>query len=100
MKYAVHLLVLIFGSVFLVSCGLEGTQQQSEETGFFVLGSLVQRRLLAYDLESRRTLILLDHVGRVRDVAELPSGSLLILLDAGGPGPSSSGRVVKLTPRF
>ena len=67
--------------------------------GFFVMGSLAQRRLIAFDLASRKTLILLNNVGRVRDVAELPGGSLLILLDAGSPDPSDTGRIVKLTPR-
>ena len=67
--------------------------------GFFVLGSLAQERLIAYELDSDQTYILLDEIGRVRDVAQLPSGSLLILIDARSPRPSDSGRIVKLTPR-
>lgn len=70
-----------------------------EWDGAFVLGSLAQRRLLAYDADSDQTSILLDDVGRVRDVVQLPSGSLLILIDAGSPRASDSGRIVKLTPR-
>ena len=50
--------------------------------GAFVWGSLAQRRLVAYDPATDRTAILLDDAGRVRDVAQLPSGALLILRDA------------------
>ncbi|MEZ4703499.1 MAG: PQQ-dependent sugar dehydrogenase, partial [Rhodothermales bacterium] len=68
-------------------------------TGYFVIGSLAQRRLIAFDVASKKTRILLNNIGRVRDIAELSDGSLLILLDAGSPDPSDTGRVVKLTPR-
>ena len=67
--------------------------------GFFVLGSLAQQRLLAYDVETNYTAILLENMGRVRDVVQLPSDSLLLLIDAGSPGASDPGRVVKVTPR-
>ena len=77
---------------------LEGTLFPALK-GFFILGSLAQRRLIAYDIDTDQTLILLNNVGRVRDVVELPSGRLLILLDAGSPNASDTGRVVKLTPR-
>ena len=70
-----------------------------ELAGSFVFGSLAQQRLIAYSAESGETTILLDQVGRVRDVVELPSGALLILIDTGSPTPSDSGRIVKLTPR-
>ncbi len=70
-----------------------------EWDGSFVLGSLAQQRLIAYDVESDQTSLLLENIGRVRDVVQLPSGSLLILIDAGSPNSSDSGRIVKLTPR-
>ena len=70
-----------------------------ELAGAFVMGSLAQRRLIGFDRQSGKTTILLDGIGRVRDVAELPTGELLILIDAATPDPSDPGRVVKLTPR-
>jgi len=68
-----------------------------EWDGAFVWGSLAQRRLIAYDPDPDRTAILLDDVGRVRDVAQLPSGALLILLDATDPE-AQNGQVVKVIP--
>lgn len=67
--------------------------------GRFLMGALAQRRLIAYDVETGRTSILLENVGRVRDVVQVPSGRLLILLDAGSPRRSDRGRVVRLAPR-
>ena len=70
-----------------------------EWDGSFVLGSLAQQRLIGYNSASDQTSILLEDVGRIRDVAQLPSGSLLLLIDAKSPNASESGRIVKLTPR-
>ncbi|MEM1127720.1 MAG: PQQ-dependent sugar dehydrogenase [Bacteroidota bacterium] len=67
--------------------------------GLFLFGSLEQARLLAYDVESDQTVILLDRVGAVYDATQLPSGRLLITVSAGAPFPSSTGRLLKLTPR-
>ncbi len=65
--------------------------------GAFLWGSLAQRRLIAYDPDTDQTSILLEDVGRIRDVAQLPSGALLLLLDATSPE-VPDGRVVKLLP--
>ncbi|MFT4605568.1 MAG: glucose/arabinose dehydrogenase [Rhodothermales bacterium] len=69
-----------------------------EWDGYFLLGSLAQRRLIGYSPSSDDTVILLEDIGRVRDVALTPSGALLLLIDAGSPT-SDTGRIVKLTPR-
>ena len=66
--------------------------------GYFLIGSLGKQRLIAYDPVSDETAILLEDIGRVRDVAQLPSGALLLLIDAGSPRSSDSGRVVRLSP--
>ena len=66
--------------------------------GAFLWGSLAQRRLIAYDPSTDRTAILLDDVGRIRDVTQLPSGALLILLDATDPE-TPNGQIVKVLPQ-
>lgn len=66
--------------------------------GQFLIGSLAQQRLLAYDPIADQTRILMNAVGRVRDVAELPSGDLLVALDAGSPYAGSPGRVIRVSP--
>ena len=66
--------------------------------GAFLWGSLAQRRLIAYDPSTDRTAILLDDVGRIRDVTQLPSGALLILLDATDLE-TPNGQIVKVLPR-
>lgn len=66
--------------------------------GSFVWGSLARRQLIAYDPIRETTSILLDRVGRVRDVAQLPGGGMVILLDA-TDGKAANGVVVRLTPR-
>jgi glucose/arabinose dehydrogenase len=67
-----------------------------EEAGWFVMGSLFQHRLIAYDPASGRTMLVSEQLGRIRDVAQLPSGDLIVLLDSEGLA-KGSGRVVRLT---
>ena len=66
--------------------------------GSFLLGALNPQHLLRYDPATDETEIVLTRVGRVRDVAQLPSGKLLISVDAGSPNPSDSGRIIQLSP--
>lgn len=66
--------------------------------GAFLWGSLAQRRLIAYDPATDRTAVLLEDAGRIRDVAQLPSGALLILRDATDLE-ARDGQVVKVDPR-
>ena len=46
-----------------------------------------------------QTEIVLRNIGRVRDIAQLPSGKLLIAVDKGSPKSSDRGRIIELTPR-
>ncbi len=66
--------------------------------GSFLLGALNPQHLLRYDPATDETEIVLTNVGRVRDVAQLPSGKLLISVDAGSPNPSDLGRIIQLPP--
>jgi len=71
-----------------------------EWDGAFLWGALAQRRLIAYEPNSGLTSILLEQVGRVRDVAQLPSGNLLMVYDTTDPDPDKlNGSVVKLVRR-
>ena len=62
-----------------------------------VWGSLVQQRLIAFDTSTRQTSVLMDDVGRIRDVKQLENGELLILVDAESSIKTNSGRVIKVT---
>lgn len=77
--------------------GLERLDNETfpELGGWFVMGSLFQNRLIAYDLASGRTAIVSEKLGRIRDVAQLPSGDLIVLLDSEGL-PEGGGRVMRL----
>ncbi|MHC4710809.1 MAG: PQQ-dependent sugar dehydrogenase, partial [Planctomycetota bacterium] len=67
--------------------------------GSFLLGALNPQHLLRrYDPATDETEIVVARIGRVRDVAQLPSGKLLISVDAGSPNASSSGRIIQLSP--
>jgi glucose/arabinose dehydrogenase len=67
--------------------------------GAFLLGALRPQHLLRYDPATDETAIVLRNVGRVRDIAQLPSGRLLIAVDAGSPRSSDRGRIIELAPR-
>jgi aldose sugar dehydrogenase len=67
--------------------------------GAFLLGALNPQHLLRYDPATGETEIVARNVGRVRDIAQLPSGKLLIAVDAGSPKPSDRGRIIELSPR-
>lgn len=71
----------------------------SQWNGSFLMGALNPQHLLRYNMASDKTEIALANVGRVRDVAQLPGGDLLILIDAGSPGKGDEGRIVKLKPK-
>ena len=76
---------------------VEGSQFVSWN-GAFPLGALRSQHLLRYDPATGETAIVLRNVGRVRDIAQLPSGKLLIAVDAGSPKPSDRGRIIELSP--
>jgi glucose/arabinose dehydrogenase len=67
--------------------------------GAFLLGALYPQHLLRYDPATDVTEIVMRNVGRVRDIAQLPSGKLLIAVDEGSPKSSDRGRIIELSPR-
>ena len=66
--------------------------------GAFLFGALNLQHLLRYDPATDETAIVLRNVGRLRDIAQLPSGKLLIAVDAGSPKASDRGRIIELSP--
>jgi len=77
---------------------VEGSQFTSWN-GAFLIGALNPQHLLRYDPATDQTEIVMRNVGRVRDIAQLPSGKLLIAVDAGSPKASDRGRIIELSPR-
>lgn len=77
---------------------VEGSQFASWNGAFF-MGALRPQHLLRYDPATGETEIVRRSVGRVRDIAQLPSGKLLIAVDAGSPKSSDRGRIIELSPR-
>lgn len=67
-----------------------------EYEGWFVHGSLFQHRLVAYDLESGRTVLISGKLGRIRDVVQLQTGDLIVLTDSEGLKPGT-GRILRLS---
>ena len=63
----------------------------------FLIGALTYQHLVSYNPDTDETAIILPEIGRVRDVAQLPSGNLVILIDQKSPTIWSKGRMVKLT---
>ncbi len=76
---------------------IEGSQFPSW-SGSFLMGAMNPQHLLRYDPTTDETEIVLERVGRVRDIAQLPSGTLLISVDAGSPNPADRGRIIQLSP--
>ena len=68
-----------------------------ELDGQFLIGSLTQASLLSVDIDSGLTSILLDDVGRVRDVAVLPSGSIVVAIE-NIPAREFAGSLIRLSP--
>lgn len=66
--------------------------------GAFFFGALYSQDLLRYDPVSGETDVAWRNVGRVRDVVWLPSGTMLVSVDAASPGVSDRGRVLILDP--
>jgi aldose sugar dehydrogenase len=66
--------------------------------GAFLFGALRQQHLLRYDPSTDVTQIVFAKVGRVRDVARMPSGKLLIAIDRGSPMSADRGRIIEISP--
>lgn len=67
--------------------------------GTFLMGALTYQHLVSYNPETDETEIVFPKAGRVRDIAQLPSGNLVVLLEKSSPGIWDEGRVVKLSPK-
>jgi len=65
--------------------------------GQFVWGALAQQRLIAYDLVSDRTSIVLDNFGRIREVKQLPGGDILVVVDSDGSFSEFAGSLVRIS---
>lgn len=68
-----------------------------EYKGTFLMGSLSQESIIQYDINTSSSKTLWDGIGRVRDIAELPGGDLVVLIDKNSPTEGTDGRIVKLT---
>ena len=68
-----------------------------EWNGSFIMGALTYQHLVSYNPDTDETKIIVHKIGRVRDLAQLPSGDLVVLIDHKSPGLFSKGRVVKLS---
>lgn len=68
--------------------------------GSFLIGGLSYQCLVRYHPGTDETEIVWPEAGRVRDVAQLPSGDLVVLIDEGTPNWWRKGRIVKLTPNL
>lgn len=64
----------------------------------FMMGSLANQSLISYDQQTDEARTVLSNIGRVRDIAQLPGGELLIAVDRNSPNPPDQGRIIKLTP--
>ena len=52
--------------------------------------------MIAYDIASDRTSIVLDSFGRIREVKQLPDGDLLLLVDSENSYSTYSGSLVRI----
>ncbi len=64
----------------------------------FLMGAMYRQDLIRYDPITDETETVLDRVGRVRSIASLPGGQLLISVDAGSPNARDRGRILRLSP--
>ena len=70
-----------------------------EWNGTFLIGALNLEHLISYNEVNGATRVLLSGIGRVRDIAQLPSGNFLICIDQNSPDNLDTGRILKLTPK-
>ncbi len=65
--------------------------------GSLLMGALSQESIVRYNPDSSQSAVMWRDIGRVRDIAELPSGDLLVIIDRNSPNEGDSGRLIKLT---
>ncbi len=68
----------------------------TQHNGAYLMGSLSQQCIIRYDVGNDSSEKLWEGLGRVRDIAELPSGELVVLLDADSPDEGDEGRLIRL----
>lgn len=68
----------------------------TQHNGAYLMGSLSQECIIRYDTNNESSDKLWQGIGRVRDIAELPSGEILVLLDEDSPENGTPGRLVML----
>ena len=66
--------------------------------GSFLMGALTYQHLVLYHPDTYETEIVLSKAGRIRDVAQLPSGNLVMLIEKSSPRWLDKGRLVRLMP--
>ncbi|MEX0287589.1 MAG: PQQ-dependent sugar dehydrogenase [Flavobacteriaceae bacterium] len=66
--------------------------------GSFLMGALTYQQIIRYNPDTDEMETVLPKVGRVRDIAQLPNGNLVILIEQSSPRFWSKGRLVKLSP--
>jgi len=66
--------------------------------GSFLMAGLTFQNLVKYDPATDESEIVWPRAGRIRDIAQLPSGNLLVLIDRNSPSGRDDGRLVKLIP--
>ena len=65
--------------------------------GRFVFGGLVSQQLVAVDIDTGETAVLLEDVGRIRDVDQLGSGDILMTVESPNNAPIN-GELIRLSP--
>ena len=86
-------------TVTLAPTGLVRVRESSFPNleGRFLFGGLVAQDLISFDIDTGQTAIILENVGRVRDVDVLPGGGLIVAVEAPLDGPPN-GEVLRLSP--
>ena len=80
------------------SCLLKLRSSNFEElNGSLLMGSLSQESIISYDIENAKSEKHWEGIGRVRDIGELPSGDLLVVIDRNSPRPGNAGRLIRIT---
>ena len=67
--------------------------------GTFLMGALTYQHLVSYHPDTDETKVLIPKVGRIRDIAQLPSGDLVVLIEKSSPAWLDKGRVVRIKPK-
>ena len=67
--------------------------------GTFLMGALTYQHLVSYNPDTDETKVLIPKVGRIRDIAQLPSGDLVVLIEKSSPAWLDKGRIVRIKPK-